>query len=256
MLFVAPCLLLMLLVTNSSLARSLTRTIRDLRTRRDLANEVREKVAELQELRSEVAELHALKSASAELSVLKEQVADLQALKTEVAELRALKMEVAQLEALKVEVAELLALKEEFAVKRKMAAFSVDFGQQPYRHVEFSKIHPVHFNRVLLNLGLAYDFDTGVFTAPEPGVYLFALRVMGSSGEREAELGVYSAAAGQFGCIAYAQGTDLDANDRGTCLAVMRLGKGEDVYVKYHFKDPYLWGSPQTSFVGVLLHAE
>ena len=67
-------------------------------------------------------------------------------------------------------------------------AFSVRFSADPITDVGVGAT--VRFDRALGNLGGSVNVQTGIFTAPTPGVYVFFLSLMGSDTQGALELGI------------------------------------------------------------------
>ena len=135
------------------------------------------------------------------------------------------------------------------------AGFYADFGREPYDYVKLEYGGTVTFDRTLLNIGDAYDLKTGLFSTPVSGLYLFSLHFKGGSHDRSTELAIYVDGQRVL-CVAYALGYKRQDNDQGSCTSVVQLRQGKGVSVKLFAGTPGIWGSPLTSFSGVLVRSD
>ena len=107
------------------------------------------------------------------------------------------------------------------------------------------------FDKVHTNEGASYNSNSGIFTCVTPGVYVFFLNVMTHYNKIvEVEL----LRNGKSFLVTYSEDNALD---NGSNMGVMRLGKGDSVWPRVHYKYDYDHGDiiyPRwTTFSGFLL---
>jgi len=108
----------------------------------------------------------------------------------------------------------------------------------------------VRYKEVRTNQGNAYDYLTGIFTAPKGGFYVFQVHALSQNG-KEAWLKLFQN--DQYISSIFSRQTN-DYDSAGN-TAVLKLKKGDKVYVKAH-RDAYLYGAPDdvyNSFSGYLV---
>ncbi|KAK7478796.1 hypothetical protein BaRGS_00030007 [Batillaria attramentaria] len=143
-----------------------------------------------------------------------------------------------------------------FFHEERQVAFMVDFHTNSEGHdyaMNISKTGPIVFDHVQSNYGHGYSTSTGKFIVPYPGLYWFRVHFM-STYNGEGTIGIFSnAITGHgFGCYAYAEDLNVDSNDQASCDLVMHFRTGDEVYVKYHFGEPYIW-TGWSNFLGALI---
>lgn len=151
--------------------------------------------------------------------------------------------------------AEMTALKAEFAALKRTtatsAAFSVRFNADPVNNVG---VHAtLKFDAVAFNQGGYYNAQSGIFTAPSSGLYVFFVSLMGSDNRPAIDIGVMKS--GQLLDIAWAEGQS-DLYDQGSCLTTTHLMAGEQVWVQHWDGETSFRGAFFTTFSGFLLHAD
>ncbi|XP_056014496.1 complement C1q tumor necrosis factor-related protein 3-like isoform X2 [Ostrea edulis] len=108
------------------------------------------------------------------------------------------------------------------------------------------------FPHVVYNIGGGYDPNTGVFTAPVDGHFVFFVNVQSYSTNA---IYVQLILNGSPKVIAMAETTGSSSNEAGPNLAVLRLQKGDRVWIKYYAGRGYFSYSnaPVTTFSGFLI---
>ncbi|XP_076450401.1 uncharacterized protein LOC143286648 [Babylonia areolata] len=107
---------------------------------------------------------------------------------------------------------------------------------------------------VLVNIGHAYDTSTGNFTAPVTGTYYFSAMAApyGNSKSANVNLRSDSAEMGDFVFNSYAFAESH--TQTGSLQGVVRLQKGERVWLNCYSANSYLWSVAPTAFSGFLLY--
>lgn len=133
-----------------------------------------------------------------------------------------------------------------------MVAFDVHFSGDWTVNADVGNGGTLKFDAITTNLGQRYNRDTGAFTAPYDGTYLFLLGIMG--------VGNVQVAIAKTGNVLLAitdngeQASTLEVRD--TIHSVVHLTAGEQVWAQHHYGTTvvreFLW----TTFSGVLLHAD
>jgi hypothetical protein len=105
------------------------------------------------------------------------------------------------------------------------------------------------FPRVVYNIGGGYDPNTGVFTAPVDGHFVFFVNVQSYSSNR---IDVYIVLNGTPKVTALAHSPAYSA---GPNLAVLKLQQGDRVWIKHWSGTGYFTesGFPVTTFSGFLI---
>jgi hypothetical protein len=105
---------------------------------------------------------------------------------------------------------------------------------------------------VINNVGGGYNSGSGVFTAPVGGTYVFFVSVQSYSTE-EIRVDIVLNGNSKVRTMAYDNG-DKDHYETGVNLVVLRLDKGDTVWVKrYSGKGYYSDSIPITTFSGFQL---
>jgi hypothetical protein len=86
----------------------------------------------------------------------------------------------------------------------------------------------IKFDRVLTNIGSAYNSHDGVFRAPVSGAYEFAVTVMAPP-DHAVHVDIIKDG-GEVLCYAYGAPSD---HDSGTCVVMVQLIEGNDVWVRH-----------------------
>lgn len=103
------------------------------------------------------------------------------------------------------------------------------------------------FDDVRTNIGNVYDPSTGVFTAPEKGIYQISCVISGYS-----KTDVYYQVMRNDTKFAY--GTTNKGNwDSSTNVWIMELVKGDRVYIQHRHESRKVHASQHTYFGGYLL---
>lgn len=103
----------------------------------------------------------------------------------------------------------------------------------------------VIFDKIWLNMGGAYDQDTGFFTAPKTGLYSISTTVMSNSASYlHCDLWKNSEK------MVRAFGTDLST---GTLNVVLALEMNDTVYVKHLSGTETIYGDHRSTFSGYLI---
>jgi len=108
------------------------------------------------------------------------------------------------------------------------------------------------FPDVFLNLGAGYQNSHGIFTAPQPGLYIFSTSIM-SHDTGHPEIWVHLMKNGNVMANAYAHGTS-GRHDQGSVTVVAQLAVGDEVWVSLMGPaDTTLWGERFDTFMGCLI---
>lgn len=110
----------------------------------------------------------------------------------------------------------------------------------------------LQFDHVITNIGLGYNTNTGIFTAPVAGVYAFFLSVTSSNNH-----GLLILAIDKHGNTldyVYTEGS-ADSNDQGSSHVTTQMAAGEQLWVRQHAGVAVRGGS-YTVFTGYLVQAD
>ncbi|XP_061167442.1 heavy metal-binding protein HIP-like [Saccostrea echinata] len=106
----------------------------------------------------------------------------------------------------------------------------------------------VIFDKVTLNEGNGYDKKTGVFTAPDEGVYKFSWTIMTKGGKYFISEIIHD---GKKIARNYADGRGLTGYDMSTTNAIVKMKKGDKVWIRtYHNYGQYAFGEHWGNFSG------
>ncbi|XP_071121335.1 complement C1q tumor necrosis factor-related protein 6-like [Mytilus edulis] len=101
----------------------------------------------------------------------------------------------------------------------------------------------VKFNKVWTNVNNDYDPNTGVYTAPEPGVYQFSCSVMAQNNK---QLRVYLWKNNERTVAIHA---GYASYNMGTLNMILDLVKGDKVYIKQQVeRQTYIYSEPTSNF--------
>ncbi|KAK3083518.1 hypothetical protein FSP39_024580 [Pinctada imbricata] len=109
----------------------------------------------------------------------------------------------------------------------------------------------VLFNRVFSNLGQKYDINTGIFTAPVTGVYVFHYHVLAQYAQE-----VWVELMHNYHYVNTAYGHTAGSYGVGSNAAVIELTSGDQVYLDIGKHDSFLYGGTDEvycTFSGYLL---
>ncbi|KAK7098993.1 hypothetical protein V1264_003200 [Littorina saxatilis] len=151
------------------------------------------------------------------------------------------------------EQANMSAMEIKISTLSQHVAFTAYFSYNPDSlHVGTNT--PFKFDKVVVNIGQAYDPNTGIFTAPAGGLYSFFFNI--EHDNHHGSIYVALEAAGKAICFASVNGPDYSHYDEGTCGATTHLVKGQTVQVRRDDGDFYIHRNRFTSFSGVLVSAD
>ncbi|XP_052221232.1 complement C1q-like protein 4 isoform X4 [Dreissena polymorpha] len=141
------------------------------------------------------------------------------------------------------------AIKKRLIYEDETVAFHATLdGTLEHGHVS----QQILFNSVSLNIGGGYDANSGSFTAPMGGLYIFSTSVMSLQG-KGAEMHAIIMKNGVEVAAAYANGMGGNM-EQGSVTATVRLAKGDMVHVAVgRHDDTGVWGDKLTSFTGCLI---
>ncbi|CAG2244953.1 C1QL [Mytilus edulis] len=107
-------------------------------------------------------------------------------------------------------------------------------------HKNLAGYEVIIFDKIWLNMGGAYDNDTGVFTAPKTGLYSISTTVMS---HHNSHLHCYLWKNNERMVLAF--GNDFST---GTLNVVMALKKSDTVYVKHAASTEKIFGDQRSTF--------
>lgn len=105
------------------------------------------------------------------------------------------------------------------------------------------------FDDAVTNIGQAYDFYTGVFTAPKDGVYQFTATLLTSN---DKEIWCHIMLNGNTVANINERGTG-NRHGSGSQAVILQLKEGDRIYVKNSGAASALWGEGYSSFTGFLM---
>ncbi|XP_030286075.1 complement C1q-like protein 4 [Sparus aurata] len=105
------------------------------------------------------------------------------------------------------------------------------------------------YNKVLTNIGDAYNSSTGVFTAPITGVYYFNF-FYHAGGKHASKLELFKNS--EMIVRSSDHKSDSDGADNGGNAVVLQLQQGDQVYVHMP-ANHHVWAGDHTTFSGFLL---
>nr|KAG5691133.1 hypothetical protein BaRGS_030941 [Batillaria attramentaria] len=132
-------------------------------------------------------------------------------------------------------------------------AFYVQLSHDSDNTVPAPSSGPYKFGQVVLNDGNGYDPVTGIFTAPFPGVYTFALQIF-LRGPQYAliDIKVNNNPVSRMGLDTRAAGTDPDDSD--STSVTVKLEAGDKVWVQSGTGHHTLVSDYHTYFTGYLVY--
>lgn len=107
------------------------------------------------------------------------------------------------------------------------------------------------FPEVITNVGNAYNPQTGVFTAPIGGDYVFFVNVQ-SYDTNSIYVDIVMNGVSKVRTMAYSY-NGYDRDEAGPNLAVLTLQKEDRVWIKHHFGQGYYSDGHITTFSGFLI---
>ena len=111
------------------------------------------------------------------------------------------------------------------------------------------------FDSVVTNLGGHYNHNTGIFTSPYGGVYVFYFMMI-----NDKDTPTITAATEKDGKVLSTGTSDaVGANnvyDNGSVLVTVHLRTGDQVYVKRYRQGDRIYGGPYCNFSGFLILAD
>ena len=118
----------------------------------------------------------------------------------------------------------------------------------------------INFDNVITNIGNAYNKQTGVFTAPITGSYMFNTNVVAGTGhyvEASIEVNDNVIVTAVSDHRVQADSNQLAAWDQGNAAAILRLKQGDKVAVSIQWPQEkiVIHGLGKSSFSGYLLRA-
>jgi len=109
---------------------------------------------------------------------------------------------------------------------------------------------PIVFDRVVTNVGSAYNPHVGVFTAPVSGIYVFSVSLLNYPGHTT-NYCLYKNNA--FISEIYLNAPDAGHYESTSQTVVLQLTKGDDVTLRNVFVDESLRGDNYCTFAGFLV---
>ncbi|XP_062591336.1 multimerin-2-like [Saccostrea cucullata] len=109
------------------------------------------------------------------------------------------------------------------------------------------------FNKVINNVGGGYNPNTGIFTAPLNGDYVFYVSIQSYSNDYSIYIDIVLNGSSKVRAMAYKLNSN-DGYETGTNMVTLRLQQGDTVWVKHYSGTGYytLSDAPITTFSGFL----
>ncbi|KAK7102154.1 complement C1q-like protein 3 [Littorina saxatilis] len=138
---------------------------------------------------------------------------------------------------------------------QKQVAFTAHFNEGG--PIRISKSSPIAFSQVKLNLGNGYDPNSGVFTAPVSGLYLFHLHVKGDGlVTRQTTFLKIVKAESELAIVTLHNARHQYDHARASDSVATHVEAEQEVYVQYEDGAPSIDKWQDTSFTGVLICAD
>jgi len=109
---------------------------------------------------------------------------------------------------------------------------------------------PIVFDRVVTNVGSAYNPHVGVFTAPVSGIYVFSVSLLNYQGHTT---GYQLRKNNDFISNIYLHAPDASHHESTSQTVVIQLTKGDDVTLRNMHVDEVLRGDSYSTFAGFLV---
>ena len=140
----------------------------------------------------------------------------------------------------------------------KQAAFHVKFSGRWDVPLDVGAHAILRFNSAVTNLGNAYNTETGLFTAPYGGVYLFMLDATHIPDHSSSSQLAIMKTGHQTLAFTYgkAQSLQSDSYTRDTVQAAVHLKAGEQVWVEHSYGASVFRQASFTTFTGVLVQVD
>ncbi|XP_051255123.1 inner ear-specific collagen-like [Dicentrarchus labrax] len=119
-------------------------------------------------------------------------------------------------------------------IKASRTAFSVSlYSDDRFKCFgNFAGNRPVIYSHVFINLGAAYNTNTGIFTVPRSGVYSLAVTLYSDAGAPGNTLAICAALQVNGNVVAASRDQNKnDQEDSSSILVVLHLKAGDQVYV-------------------------
>ena len=116
--------------------------------------------------------------------------------------------------------------------------------------VHIGQLQSIVFDQVETNIGNGYDQYTGVFSAPESGVYVFSTTIV-TLGANSTHYGVFKNRVQKT--IMWVNGFQ-NSYDSSSHTVILKLQKGDDVTIKHTESDKSVQGDLHSMFSGFLLY--
>jgi hypothetical protein len=104
------------------------------------------------------------------------------------------------------------------------------------------------FDDVETNIGHGYDPSTGIFTAPEPGVYAFSVSFIKGSTNYNVELNLMKnndlIARGHADIIPWAT---------ASIQVIISLKRGDQIFIRQPLQRAVIWGEKYSMFTGHMI---
>nr|KAG5706009.1 hypothetical protein BaRGS_028118 [Batillaria attramentaria] len=137
-------------------------------------------------------------------------------------------------------------------VQHKQVAFHVHFTGG-WVILQTGQHGTLKFNAVVSNVGGGYNTESGMFTAPFSGTYLFLLGAMPDSSS--GELAIMKTGR-QTLALTFGEQAGAIQHLRDTAQAAVHLSQGEQVWVEHHYGSTSYREYWATVFTGVLVQAD